>query len=51
MLAPEEVAQWREMTSGPFGLRVYPGGHFYLADHQERVVADLTGPLLARPPA
>jgi surfactin synthase thioesterase subunit len=49
--APEEVAQWREMTSGPFGLRVYPGGHFYLADHQERVVADLTGPLLARPPA
>lgn len=29
----EEVAAWREHTSGDFELAVYPGAHFYLNDH------------------
>jgi len=26
----EEAEAWREHTTGPFDLRVFPGGHFYL---------------------
>lgn len=28
----DEAGAWGGMTSGPFDLRVFPGGHFYLAD-------------------
>ena len=28
----DEARAWAGMTSGPFDLRVFPGGHFYLAD-------------------
>ncbi|MFE6052739.1 thioesterase II family protein [Kitasatospora sp. NPDC056446] len=34
----EQVAQWDRHTSGPFDLRVFPGGHFYLADRTDEVV-------------
>jgi len=30
--SPAEAAAWRPHTSGPFERRVFPGGHFYLAD-------------------
>ncbi|GAA4526035.1 thioesterase II family protein [Amycolatopsis samaneae] len=32
-----EAAAWREHTSGPFELRVFPGGHFYLNTHHAAV--------------
>jgi surfactin synthase thioesterase subunit len=33
----DEAGAWREHTSGPFDLRVFPGGHFYLTSHAEAV--------------
>lgn len=34
----DEVAAWSDHTEGPFDLRVFPGGHFYLTDHQAAVI-------------
>ncbi|GGZ39677.1 thioesterase II family protein [Streptomyces poonensis] len=33
-----EAEAWSEHTDGPFVLKVYPGGHFFLAHHQAAVV-------------
>ncbi|MCT9930191.1 alpha/beta fold hydrolase [Planotetraspora sp. A-T 1434] len=33
----EEARAWREHTTGPFDLRVFPGGHFFLGDHETAV--------------
>ncbi|MGW2375776.1 MULTISPECIES: thioesterase II family protein [Kitasatospora] len=38
----EQVAQWERHTSGGFSLRVFPGGHFYLAEQVDAVVRLLT---------
>ncbi|GFH34441.1 thioesterase II family protein [Streptomyces pacificus] len=38
-----EAAGWEERTTGPFRLRVFPGGHFFLAEHSEAVVELLSG--------
>ncbi|ANW16850.1 thioesterase II family protein [Streptomyces clavuligerus] len=43
-----EVEDWREYTTGTFGLHVFPGGHFYLQDRggddvHETVRAHLAG--------
>ncbi|MFF4969888.1 thioesterase II family protein [Streptomyces sp. NPDC001037] len=35
----DEAAEWNAHTSGPFELRVFPGGHFFLTDLREEVVA------------
>ncbi|KNE79416.1 MULTISPECIES: tylactone thioesterase TylO [Streptomyces] len=32
-----EAEAWRELTTGAFALRVFPGGHFYLNDQREAV--------------
>ncbi|GAA2442178.1 thioesterase II family protein [Streptomyces glaucus] len=43
---PEDAAAWKEHTSSDFGLRTFPGGHFFLMEHQEevaRLVTDWTG--------
>lgn len=34
----EEVTAWRDHTEGPFRLRVFGGGHFYLDEHRPQVV-------------
>ncbi|MFF8772954.1 thioesterase II family protein [Kitasatospora sp. NPDC015120] len=44
----DEAAAWADHTEGPFDLRVFPGGHFYLADHQAAVIEALTERLTAR---
>jgi medium-chain acyl-[acyl-carrier-protein] hydrolase len=31
-----ELAAWHTQTSGPFVLRTFPGGHFYLTEHEHR---------------
>ncbi|WP_352235706.1 alpha/beta fold hydrolase [Lentzea sp. NBRC 102530] len=33
----EEARAWSEHTASAFELQVYPGGHFYLSAHQDRV--------------
>ncbi|MGI5336491.1 thioesterase II family protein [Streptomyces sp. CA-181903] len=40
---PEEMPRWREVTSGGFTLRTFPGGHFYLQDHLDGIVAEVAG--------
>ncbi|MFJ2559327.1 MULTISPECIES: thioesterase II family protein [unclassified Streptomyces] len=45
----EEAAGWRERTTGGFDLRVFPGGHFYVADHGAAVAAVITDTLCAAP--
>ncbi|WP_059008292.1 thioesterase II family protein [Streptomyces specialis] len=45
----EEAAAWRAATEGPFELKVYPGGHFYLVDHQADVLHRIADALLAPP--
>jgi len=45
---------WRGETSGPFRVRVFPGGHFYLNERRDALLADLSvtlAPLLATDPA
>ncbi|MEV1084878.1 alpha/beta fold hydrolase [Streptomyces sp. NPDC050211] len=47
MVTVQEAGTWREHTSGDFALKVFPGGHFYLADHVGQVAAAVTEDLLA----
>ncbi|MET8795510.1 alpha/beta fold hydrolase [Nocardia sp. NPDC004568] len=42
----EQLARWRDHTRGDFAVRLFPGGHFYLDEH-ERQIADLIAPVLA----
>ncbi|MGN9758841.1 thioesterase II family protein [Streptomyces sp. SD31] len=39
----QEAADWQERTTGPFQLRVFPGGHFFLAEHSTAVMDLLSG--------
>ena len=52
-VTPSEACDWRSHTTGAFELRIFRGGHFYLADHQERLLRLLAGgqAAIARPPA
>lgn len=34
----DDARAWAQYTSGPFALEVFPGGHFYLTDHQDRAL-------------
>jgi medium-chain acyl-[acyl-carrier-protein] hydrolase len=34
----EDLAAWREQTNGPFALRMFPGGHFFLHNAREPLV-------------
>jgi surfactin synthase thioesterase subunit len=38
----EEAKAWAEETTGEFSLRVFPGGHFYLATQQKAVLGEIT---------
>ncbi|MGH3245952.1 MAG: thioesterase II family protein [Trebonia sp.] len=41
-----ELAGWRAQTSGPFALRTYRGGHFYLTEHRRALLGLVTRTLL-----
>lgn len=47
----DEARAWDEHTTGPTDLQVYPGGHFFLVDQSDRVIAILMRKLTGRPPA
>jgi surfactin synthase thioesterase subunit len=38
----QEAKDWGSHTTGPFELTVFPGGHFYLNDHQTDILAAIT---------
>lgn len=38
---PAELRRWMPLTEHPLGVRSFPGGHFYLEEHQEALLADL----------
>lgn len=38
----EEARDWAAHTSGPFDLKVLPGGHFFLQDHQPLILDLIT---------
>ncbi|MFI9230639.1 thioesterase II family protein [Streptomyces rimosus] len=44
-VSPEDVARWRDFTTGPFELLRFPGGHFYLRDGRQAVISALAGAL------
>jgi medium-chain acyl-[acyl-carrier-protein] hydrolase len=41
-----ELAAWRAQTCGPFALRTYRGGHFYLAEHRRDLLSLIMRTLL-----
>ncbi|MFF9088247.1 thioesterase II family protein [Streptomyces sp. NPDC014991] len=41
-VTPDDARAWRDLTSAEFSFRVFPGGHFYLSDHEEALLADIT---------
>jgi medium-chain acyl-[acyl-carrier-protein] hydrolase len=47
---PEEsLRAWRVHTGGPFTLRTFPGGHFYLRDHAAELLAMIGADVSAGP--
>ncbi|MGW5413833.1 thioesterase II family protein [Actinomadura geliboluensis] len=40
-VSPEQARGWARATDGRFALKVLPGGHFYLADQQSEVIAEV----------
>ncbi|MGN5377321.1 thioesterase [Streptomyces sp. MUSC 14] len=43
----DDAAAWREHTTAGFGLRVFPGGHFFLTAQAQPVLAHVTEQLAA----
>jgi surfactin synthase thioesterase subunit len=41
MATPEHLEAWRDLTSGPFRQRSFPGGHFYINGQREAVLAEI----------
>jgi medium-chain acyl-[acyl-carrier-protein] hydrolase len=37
----EHMEAWRELTTGPFRLHMFAGGHFYLNTHRNELLAEL----------
>ncbi|MGB0128373.1 MAG: alpha/beta fold hydrolase [Rhodocyclaceae bacterium] len=46
----DELEAWAYETTGPFSLRLFPGGHFFLGQHRDALLRDIAAsfaPLLA----
>ncbi|WP_457777385.1 thioesterase II family protein [Streptomyces olivaceus] len=43
----DEVEAWRGHTTGAFEMKVFPGGHFFLTDHEPEIAALVTDTLHA----
>jgi surfactin synthase thioesterase subunit/acyl carrier protein len=46
---PAVVEAWRETTSAPFGVTVYPGGHYFLEASRQDILSDVRRLALAEP--
>jgi surfactin synthase thioesterase subunit len=44
----DDARAWEEHTRGEFELRMFRGGHFYLAEQQEETIAGIVDVLMAR---
>lgn len=42
-----DVAGWQEVNPADFTLRVFPGNHFYLVQHETELIADISARLMA----
>jgi medium-chain acyl-[acyl-carrier-protein] hydrolase len=42
-----QLEAWARHSAGPFTLRMFPGGHFYLQEHRDTTLRTLTADLLA----
>ena len=52
VVSPADVRQWAATTTGPFDVRIFSGGHFYLQTEEKRLVGDIAdrlGGLGSRP--
>ncbi|MFD6133230.1 thioesterase II family protein, partial [Streptomyces diastaticus] len=47
----EEAGRWRDHTTGPFRLRVFAGGHFFLTQHLQAVNGEIAQALAPGRPA
>jgi medium-chain acyl-[acyl-carrier-protein] hydrolase len=48
-VSPEQLAGWRRHTLGDCAVRQFPGGHFYLKDHEQAVLRVIHRRLLGLP--
>ncbi len=46
-VSPGDATAWARHTTGPFELRVFSGGHFYLADHAREIAGLISDRLTA----
>ncbi|MFD7833931.1 thioesterase II family protein [Streptomyces sp. NPDC059761] len=44
-VTPEEARAWERHTTGPYALRTYPGGHFYLNSQAGAVLGEISAHL------
>ncbi|MGM0562113.1 MAG: thioesterase II family protein [Pseudomonadota bacterium] len=47
--APAELDDWEQATTGPFEKHIYPGGHFFMKQHEESILALMTEKLSTPP--
>ncbi|HEX9734271.1 MAG TPA: alpha/beta fold hydrolase [Thermoanaerobaculia bacterium] len=47
-VAREQLEPWREVTRGPFRLRMFAGGHFFLQEQQQALLAAVAQELMPR---
>lgn len=45
LVTVEQLHAWRSYTSGPFRVRQFPGGHFYLQSAQNELLSDIAAHL------
>ncbi|WP_406150546.1 thioesterase II family protein [Streptomyces sp. NBC_01012] len=45
----DEAAAWRRHATGAFDMKVFPGGHFFLTDHEPEIAALIAETLCASP--
>ncbi|MER6623322.1 alpha/beta fold hydrolase [Streptomyces sp. NPDC000931] len=38
-----DMREWSQVSTGGFGLREFPGGHFYLVAERDRLIRDIAG--------
>ncbi|MCY1430802.1 Linear gramicidin dehydrogenase LgrE [compost metagenome] len=41
----EQLQAWRKESHGAFSLQMFPGGHFFIHEHEDRVLGALTASL------